>query len=128
MTQPTFTHVANSSAADVALSRRGWVIQLAPGAHKEYRRLHREVWPAVTSRILDAGITNYSIFLHGDLLFSYMEFRGDFEDIQAFIEQDEETQRWWQLTQPLQVPIPDAAAGDWWTLMDEVFHVDLTNE
>ena len=34
---------------------------------------------------------------------------------------DEETQRWWQLTDPCQQPVPEAGSGDWWTPMEQVF-------
>lgn len=106
------------------LGRRGWVIALQPGARDEYRRLHQDVWPGVQRRLLDAGIASYSIYMHGDLLFSYMEFRGSFDDVQSFIELDEETQRWWKLTEPLQRPLESAVAGECWTSMEEVFHVN----
>lgn len=113
---------------DETLHRSGWVIQLKPGAREEYRRLHRDVWPGVQARLREAGIERYTIFMRDNLLFSYMEYRGDFADAQAFIEADEETRRWWMLTEPLQNPLESAAEGEWWVVMDEVFHLSEATE
>jgi L-rhamnose mutarotase len=37
---------------------------------------------------------------------------------------DPETQRWWDIMMPMQVPLETRAEGEWWTTMDEVFHTD----
>lgn len=90
--------------------------------------MHRDVWPGVQARLREAGIERYTIFMRDNLLFSYMEYRGDFADAQAFIEADEETRRWWMLTEPLQNPLESAAEGEWWVVMDEVFHLSEATE
>ena len=110
------------------LSRAGWVIQLKPGAREEYRRLHENVCPGVQARMRGAGIEKYTIFMRDNLLFTYMEFRGDFKDVQTFIAVDEETQRWWKLTEPLQNPLESADDGEWWVWMDEVFDLNDSME
>ena len=53
--------------------RIGAMIGLAPESADEYIRLHAAVWPEVLDTLRRANVTNYSIFRHGDLLFSYME-------------------------------------------------------
>ena len=71
------------------------------------------------------GVENYSIFLRDGLLFSYLEYTGDdWAAAQAEVAADPETQRWWQLTDPMQQPLPSAAEGEWWASAEEVFHVD----
>jgi len=100
------------------------LIRLAPDAEDEYRRLHRAVWPTVQSRLVASGVRNYTIFVHGDLLFSYMEYVGDdLERDMVFLADDPETQRWWQLTAPLQRTL-STNDDEWWVRMDEVFHLD----
>ena len=37
---------------------------------------------------------------------------------------DAETQRWWAVCMPCQVPLETRGDGDWWAEMEEVFHVD----
>src|SRR5436309_1373265 len=106
------------------------VIGLRPEKIEEYRRLHATVWPDVLKRIRDCGIRNYSIFLREleqgrYYLFSYFEYVGnDFAGDMAKMAADATTQRWWQFCQPCQQPLSDRAAGEWWSEMEEVFHVD----
>lgn len=97
-----------------------------PAEHaEEYERLHAAVWPAVLAQIARANIRNYSIFRHGDVLFSYFEYEGkDFAADMAAMAADPETQRWWAVCEPLQRPLPDRAEGEWWKTIPEVFHTD----
>ena len=37
---------------------------------------------------------------------------------------DPDTQRWWDICMPLQEPLESRAQGDWWAMMEEVFHSD----
>lgn len=105
--------------------RLGQVIRLRPEHAEEYLRLHREVWPEVLAMITACNIRDYSIYLHGDLLFSYFEYVGaDFAADAARMAADPATRRWWALTDPCQEQIPGAAAGEWWTTLPEVFHHD----
>jgi L-rhamnose mutarotase len=101
------------------------VIRLRAEHEAEYRRLHADVWPSVLDRIRRSGIVNYSIFLRDGLLFSYYEYIGDdYQRDLAAIASDPQTQRWWQLTDPCQQPVPTAAAGEHWAPMTEVFHTE----
>jgi L-rhamnose mutarotase len=91
----------------------------------EYERLHADVWPDVLARLSASHVTNYSIFRHGELLISYLEYTGDDYDADmALIADDPATQRWWELCNPLQRPIPDRAEGEWWKELPELFHLD----
>lgn len=107
------------------MRRVAQVIGLPPENAAEYERLHAEVWPAVLARLAASGIRNYSIYRHGELLFSYFEYVGDdYEADLAAIAADPETQRWWTLTDPLQRRVPEAADREWWHALPEVFHAD----
>jgi len=101
------------------------VIRLRPEHEVEYRRLHANVWPSVLATLRRVGVRNYSIFLRDGLLFSYLEYTGDdWAAAQAEIAADPDTQRWWQLTDPMQEPLKTAAEGEWWAPAAEVFHLD----
>jgi L-rhamnose mutarotase len=107
------------------MKRVASVIGLPPENRAEYERYHAAVWPSVLAQLERSGIRNYSIFRHGDLLFSYFEYVGeDYEADMAAMAADPETQRWWALQEPLQQPLPDRAAGEWWKELPEVFHTD----
>lgn len=98
------------------------VIRLREEKREEYLRLHAEPWPEVMATLTRVGVRNYSIFLHGDLLFSYLEFGGEsWKEAQAEIARDPHTREWWTLTDPCQTPLEDALDGEWWSAMRPVF-------
>ncbi len=77
------------------------------------------------ARIHTCNIRNYTIFRHQTTLFAYFEYVGDdFATDMAKMAADPKTQEWWAVCKPMQRPLPDAAQGDWWTTIREVFHTD----
>ncbi len=107
--------------------RMAAVIRLRPEQAAEYERLHAAVWPEVLATIRACHIRNYSIFLRRPewLLFATWEYHGsDWAADAARMKADPATQRWWQLTDPCQDPLPTRAEGEWWAPMAEVFHTD----
>jgi L-rhamnose mutarotase len=110
---------------EVRMQRYGSVIGLRPEKADEYLALHRAVWPGVLAKITECNIRNYSIYRHGDLLFSYFEYVGaDYAADMARMAADPETQRWWDVCVPCQRQTDDAAPGQWWTPIEEAFHHD----
>lgn len=95
---------------------------------ERYLELHAAVWEPVTRGLLAAGVRNFSIFLRGDTLVSYLEFDGTADELDAALaalDAEPETQRWLSLTAPCQQdPTPDEPGGPWrdfdlvWTLED----------
>lgn len=109
------------------MQRMGMMIGLEPDKVAEYKRLHADVWPGVLKMISDCNIRNYSIFLKEpeNLLFGYWEYHGeDFAADAAKMAADPETQRWWDVCMPCQVPMETRKDGEWWAMMEEVFHLD----
>ncbi|AZI56852.1 L-rhamnose mutarotase [Nakamurella antarctica] len=107
------------------MKRMASVIGLPAENSERYEALHAAVWPAVLERIKASNIANYSIYRHGELLFSYMEYVGhDFEGDMNAMAADPVTQEWWDVCMPLQRPLDDRAEGEWWKEIPEVFHVD----
>lgn len=116
--------MSTDRAQSAPVHRVASVVRLLPEHEAEYRRLHTDVWPAVLDTLRRVGVRNYSIFLRDGLLLSYLEHTGDWAQAQAQIAADPETQRWWQLTDPMQQPVASAADGEWWAPAEEVFHLD----
>lgn len=109
------------------MQRMGMVIGLRPEKIAEYKKLHADVWPGVLSKIKDCNISNYTIFLREpeNLLFGYWEYHGDdFEADAAKMAADPETQRWWDVCMPCQAPLETRKPGEWWAMMEDVFHLD----
>jgi L-rhamnose mutarotase len=109
------------------MQRMGMVIALKPDKVAEYKRLHAAVWPDVLKMISECQIRNYSIFLKEpeNLLFGYWEYHGtDFAADAAKMAADPTTQDWWAVCMPLQEPLETREEGEWWAMMEEVFHHD----
>ncbi len=107
------------------MKRYGSVIKVAPNMLEEYKRLHAAAWPSVLKMIKECNLRNYSIYYRDGYLFSYYEYVGtDYEADMAKMAADPETQRWWEHTNPCQMPLDTCAPGEWWAPMEEVFHTD----
>lgn len=108
----------------------GMVIGIKPEKIEYYKNLHAAAWPGVLKKIKECHIQNYSIFLRevetGKFyLFSYFEYTGeDFEADMAKMAADSTTQKWWKETDPCQIPISRRGPKEWWSRMEEVFHLD----
>jgi L-rhamnose mutarotase len=109
----------------VIVERHAAVIRLRPERRSEYARLHAQVWSEVLAALKRAHVSNYSIFLRDDYLFSYLEYTGEnFVTDMETVAGDPATRRWWELTAPCQAPLPSAADGEWWAPAEELFHLD----
>jgi L-rhamnose mutarotase len=109
----------------VTVRRFGQRIDVRPDRIDDYERLHADPWPAVLDQIRRSNIRNYTIFRDGTDLFASFEYVGDdFEADMAAMAADPETQRWWALTDAMQVQRPDTEPGAWWKTLREVFHTD----
>ena len=112
------------------MKRFGMVIGVTEGTLDEYRQLHKAVWPDVLKNISDNNIQNFSIYAQKmpdgkNYLFSYYEYVGsDYEKDMAAMAGDKTTQEFWDLCRPCQAPFKECAEGQWWTVMEEVFHHD----
>ena len=107
------------------MQRYGIVIKVKPGSLEEYKRLHADPWPEVNKILSDHGIRNFSIYERDGYLFGYFEFLGS--DIEtAFKEMDNYPiyKEWLSLNDPLQEPLPTRKEGEWWSSMDEIYHLD----
>lgn len=109
------------------MQRMGMVIGLKPEKIAEYKRLHADAWPDILDMISKCNIRNYSIFLKEpeNLLFGYWEYHGtDFKADAAKMAADPRTQEWWDVCMPCQTPLETRKDGEWWAMMEEVFHHD----
>ncbi len=109
------------------MTRYGMVIGLRPERVADYKRLHAAVWPGVLATMRRHGWRNFDIFIKEpeNLLFGTFEFHGDdFAAAGRAIAADPETQRWWRECEPCQLPLTTRKPGEWWAMMDNIFHMD----
>jgi L-rhamnose mutarotase len=109
----------------MTVKRIAQVVGIKPKDIVEYEQIHENVWPSVLAMLKEANVQNFSIYRYENLLFSYMEYTGeDYEADMAKVAADPETQRWWKITGPMQNPVAEVGAGDWWHTLPEKFHLD----
>jgi L-rhamnose mutarotase len=94
-----------------------------PHLISEYRRHHQKVWPEVQQSLRDSGVEEMEIYLLGTRLFMIMEVSASFS-FAAKAKADAtnaKVQEWEQLMWRFQRPLPQAAAGEKWMLMEQIF-------
>jgi len=107
------------------MKRIGQVIKISPETIDEYKYHHANAWPEVNARLKASNIQNYSIYYRNGLAFAYMEYVGsDFDADMAAIAADPMTQKWWDVVKPLMSPLEDRAENEFWSDMEEVYHLD----
>lgn len=112
------------------VQRFGAMVGVKPEKLALYRELHAFPWPEVTALISASNIRNYSIHLgHGldgrPYLYSYMEYAGsDFQGDMARMIADPVMQRWWRECVPCLEILPGLSAGEVWSPLEELFHLD----
>ena len=97
-----------------------------PDLIARYREYHRNVWPEVTSGLRSIGIAKMKIFLLGTTMFMYLEAPDDFDLATDFAnyQNSEKAAQWDAMMRDFQERVPDAAEGEWWAGMEEVFDID----
>jgi L-rhamnose mutarotase len=97
---------------------------------ERYKEYHRAVWPEVVEGLRAIGISKMKIFLLGRRLFMYFEAPDDFEagrDFNRYMAL-RRAKEWDELMSTFQEPVPEAAHGEWWAEMAEVFDLDRGQE
>ncbi len=96
-----------------------------------YTRYHRAVWPEVQASLKRVGVQQMDIYLLGHRLVMVVEMRDGLDYRTAFKSHVSSSQRvaeWERLMTSLFEPPADAHAGEWWALMDPVFHMGQGTE
>ena len=105
--------------------RFGQMIKVKPEGVEQYKAYHANPFPGVNEMIKKCHLKNYSIYQRGDYMFSYFEYDGDdYEADMAMMAADPATQKWWDAVKPLMEPLEDRAEGEFWSDIEEVYHLD----
>jgi L-rhamnose mutarotase len=116
------TNPKTDYANDQPLKRYAFILQLREGAAEAYEKAHRDVWPEMLAMLKRGGISEYSIFRRGHLLF--LTFRAvDFEATWSQFDNDPVNLRWQEAMAPLFAPNEDLLPGERFPMMKEVFYL-----
>jgi L-rhamnose mutarotase len=66
--------------------RVAFVFRLRGGALEEYARWHAEIWPEMSELISSAGVSDYSIWVSGDLLIGTLKASPDWATARALMD------------------------------------------
>ena len=89
----------------------------------EYDDWHRSCWPEIKKSIKDSGITAMEIYRTGNRLFMIIDGDASFS-LQRKSKMDSsnpKVQEWEVLMWKFQKPLPWAAEGEKWMIMDRIF-------
>ncbi len=94
---------------------------------KTYKKYHEKIWPEVTQSIKDSGIVDLQIFQLETRMFMIMEVDEtfSFERKTEMDDNNPKVQEWEELMWKYQQPLPWAAPGQKWMLMDKVFDLKI---
>jgi L-rhamnose mutarotase len=98
-----------------------------PGTVETYRRHHGDVWPEVQASLRQVGVDQMDIYLLGRRLVMIVEMRDGLDYRTAFKTHAASSPRvaeWERLMKSLQQPVAEARAGEWWAVMEPVFHLN----
>jgi len=97
-----------------------------PAAIAAYREHHRRVWPEVVESLRQAGVHRMDIHLLGRRVVMIVEV-NDGVDLRSMLAAHQSSngrvEEWEHLMKSLQEPAPDAPPGEWWAVMEPVFHL-----
>jgi L-rhamnose mutarotase len=98
-----------------------------PAIVETYTRYHRDVWPEVQASLRRVGVQQMDIYLLGRRLVMVVDMRDGLDYRMAFRTHAVSSSRvaeWERLMQSLQQPPVEGNPGEWWAVMEPVFHLD----
>lgn len=98
-----------------------------PAVIAAYKEHHQKVWPEVVEALKVVGIHDMKIWLLGRRLFMVVVVPETFDpviDFPRYLTLDPKCQEWEDLMGQFQEPVPEAAEGEKWAGMEEVFSLD----
>lgn len=96
-----------------------FIYRLKPGMGPGYDRAHQAVWPEILALIDEAGIYDYQIWRHGDIVVSRMRTREGFDHASAVTGASDVQKRWTASMSHIFQDIADADGQPLW--LEEVF-------
>ncbi len=108
---------------EVQLPRVAFRLRIKAGKEAEYDAAHRNVWPALLSKLKEVGVSKYSIFTREQDLFLVMQV-DDFDAAWHSLDQDPSNLKWQQEMGKLFEPVPGLKPGEKFAMMKEVFYME----
>jgi L-rhamnose mutarotase len=75
------------------MERVGFLLKIDSKDQQEYIKRHQAVYPELLQAFQEVGISTYSIFMHEEYLFAYMEVEN-YQEAMKKLDENEANQRW----------------------------------
>ena len=93
---------------------------------QKYIDHHANVWPEVIESLKEVGILDMKIFILGRRLFMVCETTDNFDptvDFPRYLSLSPKCQEWEDLMTTFQEPVKEAAEGEKWASMKQIFQL-----
>ena len=104
------------------MQRVAFTMRLKPGCEAEYQRRHDEIWPELSRKLREAGVSDYSIFLDRETLTLFAVQKRAEGNTAHLLPQEPVVRKWWDAMADLMETHPDHAPVC--SPLTEVFHLD----
>lgn len=78
------------------MKRVAFRMRLKPGFEAEYKRRHDEIWPELSRKLTEAGVSDYSIFLDPGTLSLFAVQKLSDGNEAHLLRQDPVVRKWWE--------------------------------
>jgi L-rhamnose mutarotase len=97
-------------------------MKLKPGFEAEYKKRHDEIWPELSQKLTEAGVSDYSIFLDAETLTLFAVQKLSDNNTAAQLPNDAVVRKWWSYMADIMETNPDKSPVC--IPLKEVFHMD----
>ncbi len=104
------------------MRRVAFRMRLKPGFAAEYKRRHDEIWPELSRKLTEAGVSDYSIFLDPETLALFAVQKLSVESTADRLAQDPVVRKWWDHMADIMETNPDNSPVC--VSLPEMFHAD----
>jgi L-rhamnose mutarotase len=104
------------------MQRRALTMKIREGAIEEYKRRHDAIWPELNALLLQAGIIDYTIFLHESSLTLFAVLWLQEDHTVDRLPEDPLMQKWWHTMGDIMETESSGAPKTW--PLDEVYHLE----
>ena len=104
------------------MKRSAFKMKLKPGFEDEYKKRHDEIWPELSRKLAEAGVSDYSIFLDPETLILIAVQKLADDHTTDRLPDDPLVRQWWDHMADIMETHPDRSPVC--IPLTEVFHAD----
>jgi L-rhamnose mutarotase len=104
------------------MKRCAFKMKLKPGFEAEYKKRHDEIWPELSQKLSEAGVSDYSIFLDEETLSLFAVQKVTDDNTAGDLPNHPVVKKWWAYMADIMEVNPDNSPVC--ISLNEVFYMD----